>query len=130
MHRVLSRTAVARVRLALSTVRSAAIPAPAAPAVRAMASTPFPALDTFERRHLGPTDADAAKMLGVLGVSSLDELVAKTIPSDIRLTTERTLPAPASMFAVAGEPLSLSTANAFSPQPSRRSACASASLPA
>ncbi len=42
-------------------------------------------LDTFPRRHLGPTDSDIQKMLGTLGVSSLEALVKSTIPEDIRL---------------------------------------------
>ncbi|MGB0910927.1 MAG: aminomethyl-transferring glycine dehydrogenase [Nitrospirales bacterium] len=42
-------------------------------------------LDTFPRRHLGPTDSDIQEMLGTLGLSSLDALVKSTIPENIRL---------------------------------------------
>ena len=45
----------------------------------------FALLDTFPRRHLGPTDSDIQEMLGTLGISSLDALVKSTIPEDIRL---------------------------------------------
>ena len=39
--------------------------------------------ENFAARHIGP-DADAlATMLGVIGVSSLDELAAKALPAEI-----------------------------------------------
>jgi len=41
--------------------------------------------DTFVRRHIGPSDAEIDAMLSALGLSSLDELVAQTIPASIRL---------------------------------------------
>jgi glycine dehydrogenase len=39
----------------------------------------------FERRHIGSNDAEMLAMLQVLGLSSLDELVAQTVPAAIRL---------------------------------------------
>ena len=42
-------------------------------------------LDTFPRRHVGPTDSDIQEMLGTLGISSLDSLIKSTIPDDIRV---------------------------------------------
>ncbi len=45
----------------------------------------FASLDTFPRRHIGPTDSDIQEMLGTLGLSSLDALVKSTVPEDIRL---------------------------------------------
>ncbi len=42
-------------------------------------------LDTFPRRHHGQTDADDAAMLASVGVSSIDELIDRTVPTDIRL---------------------------------------------
>ncbi|GJL63526.1 MAG: glycine dehydrogenase (decarboxylating) [Nitrospirales bacterium] len=42
-------------------------------------------LDTFPRRHIGPTDSDIQEMLGTVGVSSLDALVKSTVPEDIVL---------------------------------------------
>jgi glycine dehydrogenase len=44
-------------------------------------STP---VDGFVRRHIGPSDDDVADMLGALGLSTLEELVAQTIPPAIR----------------------------------------------
>ncbi len=41
--------------------------------------------DHFVNRHIGPRDEDIEKMLEVVGVSSLDELIDQTVPSDIRL---------------------------------------------
>ncbi|MCC6214292.1 MAG: aminomethyl-transferring glycine dehydrogenase [Polyangiaceae bacterium] len=39
----------------------------------------------FVSRHVGPREADVAKMLTALGLSSLEELVEQTVPADIRL---------------------------------------------
>ena len=41
--------------------------------------------NTFARRHIGITEKDLPKMLEKIGVKSLDELIDKTIPNDIRL---------------------------------------------
>ena len=41
--------------------------------------------DVFAPRHLGPRDADIAAMLATLGLGSLDELIAATVPASIRL---------------------------------------------
>jgi glycine dehydrogenase len=38
----------------------------------------------FIRRHIGPGEAQIAEMLGLLGLSSLDELIDKTVPEVIR----------------------------------------------
>ncbi len=46
----------------------------------------------FENRHIGITPADLNEMLKVVGVSSLDELINRTIPSDIRLEKKLDLP--------------------------------------
>ncbi len=40
--------------------------------------------DAFIGRHIGPNAIQTANMLNALGVSSLDELIAKTVPSAIR----------------------------------------------
>ncbi len=42
------------------------------------------ARDDFIRRHIGPTDEDAAAMLETLGIASVDELINKTVPKSIR----------------------------------------------
>ncbi|WP_338029675.1 aminomethyl-transferring glycine dehydrogenase [Gluconacetobacter tumulisoli] len=44
-----------------------------------------PAADAFCKRHVGPDDRDVAAMLGVIDAGSLDELMAQTVPSAIRL---------------------------------------------
>lgn len=41
--------------------------------------------EKFENRHNGPSPSEVADMLKVIGVSSLDELINKTVPSGIRL---------------------------------------------
>ncbi|MCG8411350.1 MAG: aminomethyl-transferring glycine dehydrogenase [Bacteroidales bacterium] len=43
------------------------------------------ALDNFIQRHLGPREHEINKMVGKIGVSSLDELIDKTVPTAIRL---------------------------------------------
>ncbi len=47
----------------------------------------------FILRHIGVSEDETRQMLEVLNVDSLDELVAQTIPSDIRTTDELDLPA-------------------------------------
>ena len=39
----------------------------------------------FSYRHIGPNEDDIKKMLAVIGVSSMNELINKTIPESIRL---------------------------------------------
>jgi len=58
----------------------------------------FEHYDRFVNRHIGPTEAEAAKMLEVVGVGSLDELIEKTIPNSIRLEKPLQLSAPVSEF--------------------------------
>lgn len=48
----------------------------------------------FRTRHIGPNKSDSRKMLETIGVSSLDELIDKTVPSSIRLNTALNLPSP------------------------------------
>jgi len=43
------------------------------------------AIDKFVNRHIGPRDKDISEMLAVIGVSSLEELIDQTVPSNIRL---------------------------------------------
>ena len=43
-------------------------------------------LDTFVRRHIGPSEADIRAMLAALGLDSLEELINQTIPASIRLS--------------------------------------------
>jgi glycine dehydrogenase len=49
-------------------------------------------LDRFVHRHIGPRKEDVSSMLEVIGVSSLEELLDKTIPGSIRLQKDLELP--------------------------------------
>ncbi len=60
---------------------------------------PLAPTDTFARRHLGPSDADAGQMLASLGLGSLDALVAETVPESIRQSE------PLVLEGLAGRPL-------------------------
>jgi glycine dehydrogenase len=50
----------------------------------------------FAHRHIGPNEADTKTMLKTVGVSSLDDLVNKTVPAAIRLTSPLKLDDPLS----------------------------------
>lgn len=45
-------------------------------------------MSLFSSRHIGPNEAEKAEMLAAIGVKSVQELVNKTIPSQIRLGGE------------------------------------------
>lgn len=45
----------------------------------------FDPLDTFARRHIGPSDIDIQAMCSVVGVKDLADLVSKTLPANIRI---------------------------------------------
>jgi glycine dehydrogenase len=47
--------------------------------------------DSFELRHIGPSKQEVDKMLTDIGVSSFDDLIAQTVPSDILLSEELNL---------------------------------------
>ena len=40
--------------------------------------------ESFERRHIGPTDNEIKQMLSVINANSIDELIDQTIPKSIR----------------------------------------------
>ena len=50
--------------------------------------------DAFALRHIGPRETDLQLMLKTIDVTSLDQLIAETIPADIRLKEELRLDAP------------------------------------
>ncbi len=54
--------------------------------------------EKFEQRHIAPTTQDTAKMLETIGINSLDELIAQTVPSNIRLKNPLRLPEAKSEF--------------------------------
>src|SRR5687768_5789833 len=47
--------------------------------------------DEFVQRHIGPDAQQTAAMLATLGVSSVKELIDKTVPDNIRLKGEMAL---------------------------------------
>ena len=49
-------------------------------------------MEQFKTRHIGITEADKKGMLEAINLSSMDELIDQTIPSDIRLTEPLSLP--------------------------------------
>ncbi|MBW4616301.1 MAG: aminomethyl-transferring glycine dehydrogenase [Desmonostoc vinosum HA7617-LM4] len=53
----------------------------------------------FTQRHIGPNSDDIKQMLDILGVSSLDDLIDKTVPQAIRLNKSLQLPKALSEYA-------------------------------
>ncbi len=49
-------------------------------------------LNSFARRHIGPSEAEVAEMLNELGFESLDSLIDAAVPKNIRLDRELKLP--------------------------------------
>ena len=56
------------------------------PSIPVSTTAPLAPLDTFVRRHIGPSDADIAEMLAFIGHDSLDALTRATIPGSILST--------------------------------------------
>lgn len=54
--------------------------------------------ETFTSRHIGPSDSERAEMLNTIGVSSLEDLIDKTIPAAIRLDKNIELSEPTSEY--------------------------------
>ena len=50
-------------------------------------------MEQFKNRHIGINEADQQIMLETIGLSSIEELIAQTIPADIRLPKPLSLPA-------------------------------------
>ncbi|MEZ5275449.1 MAG: aminomethyl-transferring glycine dehydrogenase [Opitutaceae bacterium] len=64
---------------------------------------PLAALDTFARRHLGSQGPGVAAMLDALGLESMDALIDRAVPEDIRLTAPMVLPGATSESETLGE---------------------------
>jgi glycine dehydrogenase len=47
----------------------------------------------FISRHIGPNEAETKSMLKTIGVSSIDDLISKTVPASIRMNHELSIPA-------------------------------------
>ncbi len=54
--------------------------------------------DQFEARHIGPSGTEINEMLKVIGVSSLDNLIDETVPSQIKLSKKLKLNEPLSEY--------------------------------
>ena len=50
-------------------------------------------MNQFAERHIGPRPSQIKEMLQKIGVNTLDELVAQTIPANIHLDKSLDLPA-------------------------------------
>ncbi len=60
-------------------------------------------IDGFAGRHIGPTPNEIQQMLDILGISSLDDLIDKTVPAAIRISEPLQLPAAKSEYAALAE---------------------------
>ncbi len=52
----------------------------------------------FIQRHIGPNASETSKMLALIGASSLESLIEKTVPASIRLTKPMNIPTGLSEF--------------------------------
>ena len=71
------------------------------------------AADSFVARHIGPSEADIAAMLHVVGAATLNDLAAKTVPPSIRTNQTLDLPPPIDEAAVMAELRGLAAGNAL-----------------
>ena len=46
----------------------------------------------FTGRHIGPNEQETAEMLRTIGVADMDELIARTVPSAIRMNHKLNIP--------------------------------------
>jgi glycine dehydrogenase len=100
---------------------TAAQAAPAVAASPSAASAPFKAAlaelaalelaDGFVTRHIGPSEADIAAMLHVVGAATLEDLAAKTVPAAIRTNRALDLPPPLDEAGVLAELRALADRN-------------------
>lgn len=67
--------------------------------------------NNFACRHNGPDAAQTAKMLQCVGVSSMEELISKTVPAAIRLKTPLNLPEGMNEYEYLGHLRSLACKN-------------------
>ncbi len=65
----------------------------------------------FQHRHIGPNEVDTKKMLQTIGVVSVEELIKKTIPESIQLSSNLNLPAAISEFEYLNELKKVATKN-------------------
>lgn len=67
--------------------------------------------DAFIARHIGPSEAEVADMLTLLGLESLDALIDETVPAGIRQQDELNLPEPCSEVEALSELRALAAHN-------------------
>ncbi|HLV62288.1 aminomethyl-transferring glycine dehydrogenase [Galbibacter sp.] len=67
--------------------------------------------DSFVTRHVGPQEDDLNSMLNVIGVDTIDELIAQTVPAGIRLKEELDLPPAMSEYEYLGHLKNLAKKN-------------------
>jgi glycine dehydrogenase len=67
--------------------------------------------DPFARRHIGPRPEDGKKMLDTLGLSGIEELIEKTVPTSIRTTHPLQIDGPADEYSVLAELRELASQN-------------------
>ncbi len=68
--------------------------------------------DGFVARHIGPSEADIAAMLPLVGAASLDDLVRRTVPVAIRTAAALDLPPPIDEAGVLAELATIASRNA------------------
>ena len=66
---------------------------------------------SFVHRHIGPSERDCEAMLGTLGLTSLDELIGKTVPAPIRIQAPLRLEEARSEYAVLSQLRELASQN-------------------
>ncbi len=69
------------------------------------------ASDGFVARHIGPSEADIAGMLPVVGAATLDDLAARAVPGAIRSNRALDLPPPIDEAGVIAELRELAARN-------------------
>src|SRR5216117_2772700 len=68
-------------------------------------------VDSFARRHIGPTEEEVRSMLSEVGYEDLDSLIDATVPKNIRLDRQLNLPAAKSETEALAELRSLAKKN-------------------
>ncbi|HEY4789314.1 MAG TPA: glycine dehydrogenase (aminomethyl-transferring), partial [Bacteroidales bacterium] len=68
-------------------------------------------INNFQSRHIGPREEEVSIMLKKIGVKSMDELIDKTVPKNIRLSSPLNLPEPVSEYEYLKELKSIASKN-------------------
>jgi glycine dehydrogenase len=67
--------------------------------------------DDFRNRHIGPDAEETASMLAAIGVSSMDQLIAETVPASIRMQKPLNIPSALSEYEMLKELKKIATHN-------------------